>query len=63
MLKSDREEEKLCTNISVMHDIRALDPIKDIIPQVYAEIDKRTCVSEAGRFYLLDTIKGFPNEK
>jgi len=63
MLKPDREGEKLCTNISVMHDIRALDPIKDIIPQVYAEIDKRTCVSEAGRFYLLDTIKGFPNEK
>ena len=63
MVKSDREGDKLCTNISVMHDIRALDPIKDIIPQVYAEIDKRTCVSEAGRFYLLDAIKGFPNEK
>lgn len=63
LLRSDPEGEKLCTNISVMHDIRALDPIKDIVPQVYAEIDKRASLSEAGRFYLLDTIKGFPNEK
>lgn len=63
LLQSDSDGEKLCTTISVMHDIRALDPIKDIVPQVYAEINKRTSRSEAGRFYLLDAIKGFPNEK
>jgi hypothetical protein len=63
LLQSDSEGEKLCTDISVMHDIRALDPIKDIVPQVYAEIDKRASLSEAGRFYLLDAIKGSPNEK
>jgi len=63
LLQSGSEGEKLCTDISVMHDIRALDPIKEIVPQVYAEIDKRTRRSEAGRFYLLDAIKGSSNEK
>ncbi len=63
LLRSDSAGDRLCTNISVMHDIRALDPIKDIVPQVYAEINKRTRKSETGRFYLLDAIKGFPNEK
>ena len=63
LLRSDSGQEKLCTNISVMHNIRALDSIKDIVPQVYAEIKKRACASEAGRFYLLDTVRGYPNEK
>ena len=63
MLRSESGREKLCTNISIMHDLRALDPIKQMVPQVYAEIRKRAYPSEAGRFYLLDAIKGYPNEK
>jgi hypothetical protein len=63
ILKSDSGKEKLCTSMSVMHDIRALDPIKDIVPEVYTEINKRTQTSEAGRFYLLDAIRGYRNEQ
>lgn len=63
ILKSDSGKEKLCTSMSVMHDIRALDPIKDIVPEIYTEINKRTQASEAGRFYLLDAIKGYRNEQ
>ncbi len=63
ILKSDSGKEKLCTSMSVMHDIRALDPIKDIVPEVYTEINKRTQASEAGRFYLLDAIRGYRNEQ
>lgn len=62
ILKSESGKEKLCTSMSVMHDIRALDPIKDIVPEVYTEINKRTHASEAGRFYLLDAIRGYRNE-
>jgi len=63
ILKSDSGKGKLCTSMSVMHDIRALDPIKDIVPEVYTEINKRTQASEAGRFYLLDAIRGYRNEQ
>ncbi len=63
ILKSESGKEKLCTSMSVMHDIRALDPIKDIVPEVYTEINKRTQASEAGRFYLLDAIRGYRNEQ
>jgi hypothetical protein len=52
---------KMCTNISVMHDVKALEPIKDQLPQVYAEISKKTSVSDAGRLYLLDSIREFQN--
>ena len=61
--RSESGQEKLCTHITVMHDIQALESIKDIVPQVYAEIKKRAYPSEAGRFYLLDAIRGYVNEK
>ncbi len=51
-------EEKLCTDISVMQDIRALDSIKARLPNVYSEITKRSLASEAGKYYLLEAIRG-----
>ncbi len=60
--QSNSGEEKLFTSISVMHDMRALEPIKDNLPQIYSEIKKRASVSEAGRFYLLDSMRGNTNE-
>jgi hypothetical protein len=54
-------KERLFTNISVMHDFRALEPIKENLPQLYSEIDKKAAVSEAGKFYLLDSIRGYKN--
>ena len=61
--KTGTGEEKMVTNISVMHDVRALEPIKDYLPQLYSEINKKAPVSEAGRFYLLDSIKGYHNNE
>lgn len=58
---SGAEKHKLCTNISVMHDFRALEPIKGHIPQVYSEISKKAIVSDAGKLYLLDSIRGYQN--
>jgi hypothetical protein len=60
--KSNYGEEKLFTNISVLHDIRALDSIKDDLPHLYFAMDKKASVSEAGKYYLLDFIRGCTSE-
>ena len=60
--RSRTGEEKLYTNLSVMHDMKALEPIRNVLPQIYTEINKRVCVSDIGRFYLLDSIKGYTDE-
>lgn len=52
---------KLCTNISVLHDFKALQPIKSQIPYVYSEISKKASVSDAGKLYLLDSMRGYQN--
>lgn len=55
------DEPVLCTNLSVMHDIRALDPLKKNLPKLYSEMNKKASVTEAGKYYLLDSIKGRQN--
>lgn len=54
-------EEKLLTDISVMQDVRALDALKDHLPQVYSEITEHTTITEAGKYYLLEAIRGVRN--
>ena len=54
--QSGRSE--LCTHISVLQDLRALEPIKDRLPELFAEMDKRAAQSEEGKFYLLESIHG-----
>ena len=53
--------KKLCTSISVMHNIKALEQIKNDLPWLYSKIEEKVSFSEAGKFYLLDSIKGFQN--
>jgi len=60
--KIDTGEEKLFTSISVMHDVKALEPLKAHLPQLYSEINSLACTSEIGKFYLLDSIRGFKHE-
>ena len=55
-------EKKLFTNVSVMHDVSALDTIKEELPELYSMINKMAFVSEAGKYYLLDSIRGYSNE-
>lgn len=52
----------LHTDISVLQNLRALEPVKQELPALYAEITRRTNRSEAGSFYLLDTIRGANHE-
>lgn len=53
---------KLHTNVSVMHDIKALEPIKDELPELYSKVNKMALKSEAGKYYLLDSIRGYNND-
>jgi hypothetical protein len=50
------------TSISVMHDVKALDPLRKRVPRLYAEISRKATLSEAGKYYLLESIKGRPDE-
>ena len=61
ILLSDCQEDKMFTDISVLHDLRALEPLRRNLPQVYSAVLKRALVSEAGRYYLLDAINGYSN--
>jgi hypothetical protein len=44
-----------------MHDFRALETIKSHLPNVYSEINKKALVSDAGKLYLLNSIRGYQN--
>jgi hypothetical protein len=54
----DAGEEKLYTQISILHDLRALEPLRKSLPAVYDAFNRIAFNSEAGRFYLLDSITG-----
>ncbi len=56
-------EENMTTLISVLHDLRALEMLRKKLPQVHNEIQSRVKGSEAGMFYLLDSIEGFSNDE
>jgi hypothetical protein len=61
--RADTEEGRMHTHTSVLHDIRAVEPLRKNLAKVYAEIQKRTFDSDAGVYYLLDSFDGFSNAK
>ena len=61
--QSNGSEENMATLISVLHDLRALEMLRKKLPQVHSEIQNRVKGSEAGLFYLLDSIEGFNHEE
>jgi len=50
---------KLFTTVSIMHDIRALEPIKHKLPEIYNRIEEIARPSDVGRLYLLDSLRGY----
>jgi hypothetical protein len=58
---ADPVEDRMFTQVSVLHDFRALEPLRKNLPQVYTEMSKRASITEAGRYYLLDSIDGYCN--
>jgi hypothetical protein len=61
MLATDDQDDRMFTHISVLHDLRALEPLRKNLPDVYAAVSKHGFVTESGRYYLLDTINGYKN--
>jgi len=61
VLLSDCQQDRMHTDISVLHDLRALEPLRKNLPHVYSAVVKRAMISDAGRYYLLDTINGYSN--
>jgi len=57
----DQRHDRMLTHISVLHDCRALEPLRKNLPEVFATVLEHGFVSEAGRYYLLDTLNGFNN--
>jgi len=59
--KSETGKQKLVINISVLHDVKALEPIKSKLPMLYSEINKKAPQSAIGKLYLLDSMSGYQN--
>jgi hypothetical protein len=53
---------EMCTHVSILQDLRALEPIKDRLPELFAEMDRRAAQSEGGKYYLLESICGAPHD-
>jgi hypothetical protein len=58
LLSPDCADQRLFTHICILHDLRALEPLRKSLPAVYAEMSQRAFSSEAGRYYVLDSITG-----
>jgi hypothetical protein len=50
------------TSISVLHDMKALEKVRQDVPPLYAEIRCKATRTEAGKYYLLESIKGRADE-
>jgi hypothetical protein len=50
------------TSISVLHDVKALEVVRQDVPGLYAEISRKATRTEAGNYYLLESIKGRADE-
>ena len=59
--RSETGKQKLVINISVLHDVRALEPIRSKLPLLYSEINKKAPQSAIGKLYLLDSMSGYQN--
>jgi hypothetical protein len=51
-------DQRLLTHSCILHDLRALEPLRKSLPAVYDEMSRRAFSSEAGRYYVLDSISG-----
>lgn len=50
------------THTSILQNLQALEPIRESLPTLFAEVAKRSAQAEGGSFYLLESICGVHNE-
>ncbi len=61
MLADDDTDDRMITHISVLHDLRALEPLRKNLPDVYAAVAQHGFITDSGQYYLLDSINGYDN--
>jgi hypothetical protein len=61
MLAADDRDDRMYTHISVLHDLRALEPLRKNLPDIYAAVARQGFITDSGRYYLLDSINGYDN--
>lgn len=59
--ENDNGEKELFTNISVMHELSALNELKEYMPDLYTRLESESLNTDAGPLYLLDSLAGFNN--
>jgi hypothetical protein len=59
--QSTIDPHKPLTSIYIIHDVRALEPIKSTLPRLYAQISEKLLGGEKGPYYLMDAIGGVRN--
>lgn len=52
----------LCTDVSVLQEVRALEPVREQFPEIFHAVTQQATQGEAGRFYLLDSIRGVDHD-
>ena len=52
----------ICTDIAILQNLRALEPIKNHVPTLFAQMEKIAARSEGEIYYLLEAIRGVDNE-
>lgn len=62
ILHQDVDGGGVRTDISILQEMRALEPIRKQFPDVFNAVTQRAALSDAGRFYLLDSISGVDHE-
>jgi hypothetical protein len=62
ILHQDIDGGGVCTEISILQEMRALEPIRERFPDVFNAVTRRAALSDAGRFYLLDSISGVDHD-
>ncbi len=61
LLATDGHNDRMYTHISVLHDLRALEPLRKNLPRVYDSVAKHGFATETGQYYVLDSINGYNN--
>lgn len=61
LLANGDNDDRMITHISVLHDLRALEPLRKNLPDVYDAVARQGFITDSGRYYLLDSINGYDN--
>lgn len=62
LMQQGTDDGALCTDIAILQEMQALEPIRRTFPEVFQAVTRQSTNSRAGRFYLLDAIRGVDHD-